>query len=136
MAVSILLSIKPRFALAILSGAKRFEFRRRGFAQTPDAVAIYATAPEGKIVGWFTVESVIEATPKDLWQQCGEEGAIEADDFFAYFEGCERGFALEVGEVVQLKDPIAPADLPKSVRPPQSFLHLDDESWSVISTSA
>lgn len=131
--MSILLSIKPRFADAILSGAKRFEFRRRGFAQQPDAVAIYATAPEGRIVGWFTVESVIEASPEDLWRDCGAEGGIDAEDFFAYFEGCERGIALEVGEVVQLTDPIAPGDLPKAHRPPQSFVHLDDASWVVIS---
>lgn len=134
--MSILLSIKPRFASAILSGAKRFEFRRRGFAQPPDAVAIYATAPEGRIVGWFTVAAVIEASPEELWRRCGDEGGIDADSFFNYFDGCERGYALEVGEVVQLDHPIAPADLPRAHRPPQSFVRLDEASWTHILQTA
>ena len=132
--MSILLSIKPRFARAILEGTKRFEFRRKGFANQPDRVAIYSTSPEQQIIGWFDVERVIEASPQDIWDECGHAGEISYDEFMAYYDGCVSGIAIEVRETHELRDPISPADLPEHVVAPQSFRFLADESWDEISS--
>lgn len=78
---AILLSIKPRFARAILAGTKRFEFRRKGFATAPDHVVIYSTSPEQQIIGWFDVAGIIKDTPEQLWKRCGKEGGIDQVDF-------------------------------------------------------
>jgi len=130
----ILLSIKPRFARAILAGTKRFEFRRRGFAATPDHVAIYSTSPEQQIIGWFDVERVIEDTPEALWERCGHAGGIEREEFMAYYEGCTTGFAIEIGDTESLGTPISLSDLPVPVTAPQSYRNLDDTLWNEIAS--
>lgn len=49
---SVILSIKPRFARAIMDGSKRYELRRRIFKnENVDTAYIYATSPVKKIIG-------------------------------------------------------------------------------------
>lgn len=131
----ILLSIQPRFARAILAGTKRFEFRRRGFADTPDQVAIYSTSPDQQIIGWFDVERVIEDSPEALWERCGHAGGIEHEEFMAYYEGRDTGFAIEIAGTTTLDTPLRLDELPERVVAPQSFLHLAPALWDQIATA-
>ena len=47
---SILLSIKPEYAEKILSGEKRYEFRRKLCKREIDKIYIYATRPVQKVI--------------------------------------------------------------------------------------
>lgn len=52
--MDVLLSIKPRFAEAILDGRKKYEFRKNKFSEKDiNCVYIYSTSPIRKIVGIF-----------------------------------------------------------------------------------
>jgi predicted transcriptional regulator len=115
-----------------LEGTKRFEFRRRGFADTPDHVAIYSTSPEQQIIGWFDVDHVIEDTPEALWSRCGHAGGIGYDEFMAYYEGRDTGYAIAIGEITTLDHPLRLDDLPEPVVAPQSYRRLDATLWDEI----
>ncbi len=52
MPIRVLLSLKPQFAAAILSGEKKFEFRRDVFSRSDvTTVVLYASSPVCKVVG-------------------------------------------------------------------------------------
>lgn len=76
------------------------------------------------MVGEFDVRSIIGESLPSLWKQTKWSAGIEEDFFFRYFEGRERGYAIEVGEVRAYQHPFCPVER-FGVRPPQSFVYLD-----------
>src|SRR5258706_12678388 len=72
-----LLSIKPQFASAILSGNKKYEFRRIIFSRRVDVVVVYVTAPVRKVICEFDVETIISASPSTLWRRTRKNAAID-----------------------------------------------------------
>lgn len=120
MAATVLMSIKPRFARAILAGTKPYELRRfvPRFA-AGDRVLVYASSPERQVVGAFEVGRVESGTPRQVWAAIGEErSGLPASGFFAYLSGATRCAAIEVLR----PRPCAPFALP--LRPPQSYQFL------------
>ena len=63
----VLLSIKPKFAEAIFSGEKKFEFRKTIFKENINEVFVYVTSPVCRVVGKFTIESIYKDTPEFIW---------------------------------------------------------------------
>ena len=120
-----LLSIHPRFAEAILNGEKMVEFRRTRFSRKVSHVAIYATQPIGKIVGWFEVAGVDALHPDDLWGRFQDCGGIDEVDFRAYYLGRETGYAIRILQSRRLKKAKPLTAICGNTRPPQSFTYLD-----------
>lgn len=108
-----------------MRGEKQVEFRRRPPAADTSHVIVYATAPVQRIVGWFAVVSIEADAPRSLWHRFGGVGSVSADAFDAYYEACEKGAAIRVGEVESLDEPVRLEDLEPGLRPPQSFRYVD-----------
>lgn len=126
-----LMSIRPEFAYAILSGEKTVEFRRRPIRASVTHVLVYATSPVKAIVGWFAVDGIAVRRPAELWAEHGQSGAIDRHRFDLYFDGTEQGAAVMVGDVWELPDPV-PLRRFGLERPPQSYRYL---SWSSLERS-
>jgi len=121
-----LLSIKPTYVEAIIRGDKRYEFRKSIFKnKNIEKIFIYSTAPVKKIVGSFGIGRIIEDHPKRLWNQLHRFSGLDDTEFFSYFRGVERGFAIEIDSVEEFESPIDPRDLLPTFVPPQSFYYLD-----------
>lgn len=130
-----LLSIKPEFAEKILAGEKQYEFRRTIFsdASSINFVYLYASSPLRKIVGGFTIQRIVEASPEELWELFGDQSGIdEQERFMAYFEGVETGYAIQIDVTHQFQDPISPEDVFEEFVPPVSFYYLDSEMESTL----
>lgn len=128
-----LLSIKPEFAEKILAGEKQYEFRRTTFrdAESVDCVYLYASSPVKQIVGAFTIQRVVEATPTELWELFGDQSGIEKRErFIDYFEGVETGYAIETDAVHRFRSPIDPNEMFDEFVPPVSFHYLDRHAES------
>ncbi len=123
--MSVLLSIKPEFAEKIMTGEKRFEFRRVVPKRDVGRVVVYASSPVRRIVGEFTVRRVVSDRPKALWRLARSHAGISKSYFDAYFEGRDEAHAFEIGSVLRYGEPIDPKGLRLGFRPPQSFLYLD-----------
>jgi predicted transcriptional regulator len=118
---SIVLSIKPLYADAILRGIKHWEYRKTDCGM-PSLVYLYAVSPIRKIVGQFYVESIQRAKPAQLWKLTGrDQPGVTQAEFFDYFKDRSRdAFALEVKEATRF-----PYDLDLqavlNISPPRSF---------------
>ena len=118
-------SIKPKFAEAILSGEKRFEFRRVIFrAADVRVILIYATAPVGMVVGQFEVRSIISDHPKKVWQVTKAHAGITRENFYRYFSGQSVAHAIAVANVRVYRRPLMLCDLRPGLRAPQSFAYI------------
>jgi len=119
-----LLSIRPQYAEAIFAGRKTVEFRRSRLAPDIQLAIVYATQPVGRILGWFHIADVAESTPDGLWRRFRRDGAIRRRDYFTYFDGAERAYAIEIANPTTIDTPLALDSLAPGLRAPQSFQYL------------
>ncbi|MEE2570443.1 hypothetical protein V1638_13710 [Pseudarthrobacter sp. J64] len=119
-----LMSIRPEFSDAILSGEKVVEFRKRPVADDVSHVLIYATMPVGSLVGWFAVRGQKTMSPKELWSTFRAVGGISKCRFFEYYDQREQGTGILVDSAARFPRPVPLSELGTSLRPPQSFQYL------------
>ncbi len=124
--MSVLLSIKPKYVKEIEDGAKLYEFRKNIFKQDTDEIWVYASAPVKQIVGKIYIETIIEDTPKNLWFNCKKYAGIDKQDFFKYFEGKEKGYAIKIKEYKSFDEPINPYNENTAFTAPQSFAYISN----------
>jgi predicted transcriptional regulator len=124
MSTKVLLSIKPRFAEKILSGEKRYEFRRAIFKRPRvRVIVVYASAPVQKVVGEFTISEILYDEVDSLWRRTRKYSGITEDVFYRYFENKDRGYALGIRRVKRYRIPFCPRKH-FGVFPPQSYAYL------------
>lgn len=122
---SVLLSIRPKFAEAILSGSKTFEFRRALFKDPKvRIVVVYASTPVRRVVGEFTIKRVLSMSPAGLWRKTSSGGGIDRSYFDDYFRGADVAHAIEVHMVKRYREPRSLHGDYLVTTPPQSFRYL------------
>jgi len=127
--MDVLLSIKPRFASAIFSGEKQFEFRRAIFKnKNVKKVYVYASKPIGLVIGEFEIEEVIAEEPNSLWNITKSASGISKKYFDEYFEGKQIAYAIKVSGTQEYASPVTLMELFNINRPPQSFMYVGAES--------
>ncbi|CAN5448101.1 ASCH domain protein [soil metagenome] len=124
--MNVLLSIKPKYANAILSGEKLVEFRKLAFKRKIERVYIYSSAPEQKIIGYFTIEDIVSDTPKELWKKFSSVGSISQVDFFEYFANKSIGYSIKIKSVNRFKKSRDPKEIFENFVPPQSFMYCEN----------
>jgi predicted transcriptional regulator len=129
----IILSIKPKYANAILSGKKKCEFRKEPFTKYADYVVIYSTAPIAKIVGWFKIKKQYSDSPAKLWAKYSKVGGITKAEFDKYFKDKEKGIVLEIEEVNEIRPPIDPFKLIDNFVAPQSYRYVNGIDYVELS---
>jgi type I restriction enzyme, S subunit len=123
--MNVIMSIRPKYARLILSGAKRYEFRKCIFKNIHiEKAYIYETSPTKKLVGIFDIGDIIRASPKDLWDKFGHLSGMNEAEFFNYFQDIQIGFAIEIKHLMILDSPIDPRVKISGFTPPQSFCYL------------
>jgi predicted transcriptional regulator len=118
------MAIHPHYADAIVDGEKHVEFRKRPLAADIDTVVIYATAPIKRIVGEFTVDRTLIASPDELWDAVGSLGAIDEASYSAYYADSTMAAGIVVGTATRYSSPIPLEELHPSPAVPQSFAYL------------
>ena len=123
--MKVLLSIKPEYADKILSGEKRFEFRKSIFKrQGIQTVIIYATMPVGKVVGEFDIEHILSDEPKFILDKTCALSGITKSFFDSYFYERSTAYAIEVKSVKKYDIPISLNELKSGLKAPQSFAYI------------
>ena len=126
------LSLRPRFAHAILSGVKTVELRRtEPKIRVPTLALIYASTPVRALLGTCVVTSVESGHLGALWQVHGAGSGLDHGEFLNYFEGVQSGTALSLASPTQFSRPVPLVELrsrPNGFRPPQSFSYVDAET--------
>ena len=98
---NIILPIAPQYIEKILSGEKKYEYRKRLCKNNISRMYLYATAPVKGIVGEAEVIGKLEKNPKDLWNLTFQDSGIKVELFYKYFENYSRACAYKLGTVTR-----------------------------------
>ena len=125
----VLMSIKPKYADAIFKGEKRVEFRKVCFKETVTHVYVYSSTPIRQIIGYFTIERIEKDSPEKLWNRYSSVSAIQREEFFNYFSGVSRGYAIVVKDIHPFKNGLTIQDVFSSnYVVPQNYRYIDNVS--------
>lgn len=124
--MKVLLSIKPEFVEKIFSEEKKYEYRKTIFKQKVESVIIYSTMPEGRIVGEFSIETILHDDPESIWNKTNNYSGVSYTFFKEYFDKKENAYAIKIGEIERYKEPIDPKKLDFPFTAPQSFFYVDE----------
>jgi len=121
----ILMSINPIYADKILSGTKKYEYRKvKAKKDKVNKIVIYATYPIMKVVGEVEVKDILEETPEKLWNVTKEYSGVTKQFYDNYFNKSSKAIAYKLGKIEKYDEPKKLEDVGvKCV--PQSFLYLD-----------
>lgn len=129
---AVFLSIRPRFAELILSGAKSVELRRvRPKVRQGDLVLLYASSPVRELIGVCTVACVEVAPTADLWRSHGRNSGLHRTEFNSYFEGAARSVAISLQNARRVIKPRTIDEIRERLpgfSPPQSFSYISHDS--------
>lgn len=117
------MSIKPKYAEAILNGTKKFEYRRTRCRDNVGTIIIYATYPVMQVVGKVNFTGIIEDTPNNVWKKTKAHSGITKDFFDSYYAGKTKAFAYKLGKVKKYRHPKTLSDF-DITHAPQSFVYV------------
>ena len=122
----LLISIHPKFADKILSGEKRFEFRKHIPSCEFSHIVIHATAPQKRLLAIAEVEQTLQASPSALWERTKYAAGISRSFFRKYFQGTKTAFAFQIGRVFTI-----PASIAEQIVyvPPQSYSYFQNSEY-------
>lgn len=128
----ILISVEERHVQNLLAGTKQIELRRRAVRVPPKTrVWIYSKVPVGQLRAYGIIESIVEASPCEIWGRYGSVSGLTAEEFYSYFEGANSAHALifsRVDEVPPNLNLHALRSKLQGFHPPQFFKYLSQDS--------
>jgi len=131
----LLVSVQPRYALAILSGEKKYEIRRRAVrAPIGTRVVLYATHPTKALVGTARIKAKLFLDSRAAWDTHADDLGIDRRSFDSYVKGTTKVCLVELDRVVPLQRTITLAALTahSKFRPPQSYRYVSDEDPTAL----
>ena len=129
---NVLISIFPKWADQILSGNKKWEYRKIRIKTQPESrIIFYASRGIHAIVGEATIDRVIYGPVESLIEQTANEVPEKPEELRRSFAGKEFGCAIKIKNPLIYKRPITLHEIRKRIsrfRPPQSFCYISDKS--------
>jgi len=129
-----LLSIHRVYCDRILSGVKKYEFRKRcpeWLRSGCEMVLFSSDAPE-TLLAMFEVGAILSGTPEEIWQRAGAEGGIDHESYLRYYENQPVAFAFEIRNVRRFAEGNALASIVGGAIVPHSFVLLSAEQVKAI----
>lgn len=134
---NVLISIRPKYVTAIMAGTKTIELRRRFLSKFVDSVnlLIYSTGPTSEILATAKIETVHHRAVNSIWKKYHASLGVQKQEFQEYFDGLEKGYAIELSKVRKLSKSVTLGKLQKEfgIRPPQSYMFIDDDLFRTLS---
>lgn len=123
--VKVLMSINPLHAEKILSGTKKYEFRKIRCKKPIDTIVIYVTAPIMKVLGEVQIKNITEDTPKNVWEKTKHAAGVDLFFFNRYYEMQSKAIAYELGNVTTFYEPKTVYDYGLKAAP-QSYAYVQE----------
>lgn len=119
----ILLSINPEHVDNILTGKKKYEFRKIQCKEKVDKILIYSTFPVMKVVGEADVDDVIVDKPESVWNITSEYSGITKLFFDRYYKNKDKAVAYKLSNVIKYEQPKSLSNYGIKCAP-QSFVYI------------
>lgn len=134
---TVLMSVRPDFATALLNGTKTAEVRRR-FPELPagTVIYVYSSTPKKQVVGTLRISAVHRVPRTRAWSLFRRVIGISRPYLDSYLDGVELASIIEVNEPVRWSNPVPLQTLRTSVElePPQSYRYLSQKHIQQIET--
>lgn len=138
----LLMSIRPKFARAIIAGEKQVEIRRSFSARWIDQrLCIYSSAPDRCLLGEATVVSVVTGHPEEIWSSYRAQLCCSRTEFDDYSRGRSKLAAIVLGQVLRYERPLPLSEIRAlnegRFSPPQSYRAVGerDNFHSILSVA-
>jgi predicted transcriptional regulator len=122
--------VKPEYANKLISGKKDIELRKmKPNVQPGDYVIIYASAPVKAVLGFGKVKTIIECTPKCLWESYSNRLGINEQSYLSYYDGYHKAIGIEF-DMIKSVMPIGLEELRRvdpNFQPPQIYRYVTNE---------
>lgn len=126
--MKILLSIKPKYVDKIVSGEKKYEFRKTIFKRKQvDTIVVYSSGKVGKLIGEIKFTTILSDTPLNIWNKTKEKAGLSKGDFFDYFRNKEIAHAIKIESFEPYSHAISIQEKYPGVNPPQSFVYVEKD---------
>lgn len=122
---TILLPIKPEYAYKILSGEKKYEYRKRIASLDVTRIVIYATYPISKILGEVSVSGYLKDDPQKIWDITKASSGITIEKYNKYFLNKKIAYAYCLKKATTYQKPKQLEEFGISYVP-QSFTYLKE----------
>lgn len=130
--MKILLSIKPQYVDKIVSGEKKYEFRKTIFKRKQvDKIVVYSSGKVGKLIGEIKFTTILSDTPLNIWNITKEKAGLSKGDFFDYFRNKEIAHAIKIESFEPYCHAISIQEKYPGVNPPQSFVYVEKDDCSM-----
>ena len=121
----ILMPINPEYVDEILSGNKKYEYRKiKAKRKNIDKMIIYSTSPIMRVVAEAEIVDILEDSPEKLWKKTKKHSGITRDFYSKYYKDKNSAVAYKLGNIKVYKSPKKLSDIGISYVP-QSFVYLD-----------
>ncbi|GHV68478.1 hypothetical protein AGMMS49928_08080 [Spirochaetia bacterium] len=120
----LLMSIIPVVGRRIMSGNKKYEYRRSIFRKPVNRIYLYLSSPERKITGYFMFQGYLEGSAREIWEATKDQSAATEAAYFDYFANAKRAFAIKIDKFIKFATPVDPWKTPGFL-PPQSFRYVE-----------
>lgn len=98
---AVIFSIRRKYSEMILSGVKKYEFRKTKFLKNVNRAFIYECSPTCLIVGEFEICNILEGTPEDIWEFTKKFSGITEDFYSLYYKNSIKAVAYEIHNPVK-----------------------------------
>lgn len=126
--MKILLSIRPEYAKKIISGEKKYEFRKILPKQLVESIIIYITSPCCKIIGEVQVNGTLTNTVSKIWDATKGNTGISHKKYLQYFKDKKTANAFALGEVTLYDEKKELSEFGIK-HAPQSFVYLKEINY-------
>lgn len=135
--MSLLISVKPKFVLALKEGRKTVELRAHTVKATPgQTVWIYTTHPAAKLEMCAVLSKVVYGTPAAIWRKYKELCGVTHKEYLDYVGSRTLMTALMLSQVYLLDNAFSLEslrNLEPGFHPPQGIRRVPDEGGLVRS---
>ena len=124
---ALLLSLRPRFAEAILQGSKTIEIRRRPVSAAPGTpMILYSSSPAMAVVGTARLAHIEFCPAAMAWRRYGPTLGLSRAEYDTYLDGINSAYLLHLTKVNTLNEPLPLRHLREEgpFQPPQSFRYV------------
>lgn len=120
----ILISINPKYVEKILSGTKKYEYRKVLPKKNINKIIIYSTSPIKKVVAEVEILDILIDKKDKIWELTKNNSGIDKKFYDEYYKNKEVAVAYKLGKVTKYKKEKDLAEYNINYYP-QSFVYLD-----------
>jgi len=128
---TIIISIHPVFVEKILSGEKKYEFRKH-FPEGVRYMLVYTTSPVKKITAIVEIDTVLCDTPQNIWGKTKRQAGVTKKFYDTYFKDRGTAYAVRLKKARVLNNPLQISDLKGIKAAPQSYVYLKEQMDNII----